>query len=95
MYISVFLVEVLVNVLVMCIGVVLTMKRVYRLDLIKVFMNYEVLLRDALEGREESFVRLPEVLASWKVWSPVVTQLDEVREDLHLCVCVTYLLIQT
>ncbi len=36
---------------------------------------YEVLIRDALEGRIESFVRLPEVLESWRVWTPLIEQL--------------------
>eukprot|EP00510_Aplanochytrium_minuta_P003886 CAMPEP_0184016166 /NCGR_PEP_ID=MMETSP0954-20121128/6768_1 /TAXON_ID=627963 /ORGANISM="Aplanochytrium sp, Strain PBS07" /LENGTH=487 /DNA_ID=CAMNT_0026297137 /DNA_START=45 /DNA_END=1508 /DNA_ORIENTATION=- len=39
---------------------------------------YEVLLRSALEGNVDNFVRLPEVIESWRVWSPLLSVLPEV-----------------
>jgi hexose-6-phosphate dehydrogenase len=33
---------------------------------------YQVLLSDAIHGRFDSFVSIPEVLQSWRVWSPLL-----------------------
>ena len=38
-------------------------------------MAYQVLLRASLEGGRQHFVRLDEVLESWRVWSPLLGQL--------------------
>ena len=37
---------------------------------------YEVLLRDALEGRFNSFVKIPEVLEAWRLWGPVLSTVE-------------------
>jgi len=37
---------------------------------------YEFLLRAALEGRKENFVRLDEVLEAWRIWTPLLKQLE-------------------
>ena len=52
----------------------------------KSFPNaYEVLLTDALEGRFDSFVKIPEVLEAWRLWSPVLdTVADASREAKRL-----------
>eukprot|EP00511_Aplanochytrium_stocchinoi_P000670 CAMPEP_0204826918 /NCGR_PEP_ID=MMETSP1346-20131115/4514_1 /ASSEMBLY_ACC=CAM_ASM_000771 /TAXON_ID=215587 /ORGANISM="Aplanochytrium stocchinoi, Strain GSBS06" /LENGTH=499 /DNA_ID=CAMNT_0051955153 /DNA_START=120 /DNA_END=1619 /DNA_ORIENTATION=+ len=40
---------------------------------------YEVLLRSALEGDVNNFVRLPEVIESWRVWSPLLRDLPKLE----------------
>lgn len=42
---------------------------------------YEVLIRAALEGREESFVRLPEVMASWEIFTPLIKELENIEQE--------------
>jgi glucose-6-phosphate 1-dehydrogenase len=45
---------------------------------------YEVLLRAGLEGEAENFVRLDEVLESWKVWTPLLDDMAAAGDDLEL-----------
>jgi len=34
---------------------------------------YQVMLSDALQGKFDSFVAIPEVLQSWRIWTPLLT----------------------
>jgi hexose-6-phosphate dehydrogenase len=38
---------------------------------------YQVLLKEVLEGRFESFVKIPEVLEAWRIWTPVLLDITE------------------
>jgi len=45
---------------------------------------YQVLLRAGLEGHKEHFVSLDEVLESWRVWSPLLSEMGETGDDLSV-----------